>query len=79
VVYKKEEDMVDRRKVFQSFDTNNLYPFLKLYKGMKVILIEILYLKFGLINGMMGIVHKIVIDDSIPKKNTQLSYTLLYM
>jgi hypothetical protein len=50
-----------------------LYGFLKLYKGMKVILIEILYPKFGLINGTMGIVHKIVINDSIPKKNTQLS------
>jgi hypothetical protein len=35
---------------------------------MKVILIEILYPKFGLINGTMGIVHKIVIDDSITKK-----------
>jgi len=59
--------------VFQSFNTNNLYPFLKSYKGMKVILIEILYLKFGLIIGTMGIVHKILIDDFIPKKNIQLS------
>jgi hypothetical protein len=66
--YKKEENMVDRRKVFQSFNANNLYPFLKLYKAMKVILIEILYPKFGLINGTMGIVHKIVVDDFTPKK-----------
>jgi hypothetical protein len=26
VVYENEKDMVDRRKVFQSFNTNNLYP-----------------------------------------------------
>jgi hypothetical protein len=73
VVYKKEKNMVDRRKVFQSFNTNNLYPFFLIYKGMKVILIEILYPKFGLINGTMAIVHKIVIDDSITKKYIQLS------
>jgi hypothetical protein len=66
VVYKKEEeDIMDRRKMFQNFNIHILYPFLKLYKGMKVIIIEILYLKFGLINGTMGIVH---INDSTPKK-----------
>lgn len=40
---------------------------------MKVILIKNIYLKFRLIHGTMGIVHKIVTNDFIPKKTTQLS------
>ncbi len=35
--------------------------------------IENLYSKFGLINGTIGIVREIMIDDSIKEKKTQLS------
>jgi hypothetical protein len=59
--------------MFQSSNTNNVYPFVKLYKGMKVMFTKILYPKFGLINGTIYIIHEIVIDNSI---NFQFSETL---
>ncbi len=58
---------------------NNLYPFLKLYKGMKVMLIEILYPKFGLVNGIIDIVYEIVIDDSVKNKNSTCIEPPLYV
>jgi len=49
------------RKYVPSSNINNLYPFKKLYKGMKVMFTKILYPKLGLINGTIYIVHEIVI------------------
>jgi hypothetical protein len=49
------------RKYVPSSNTNNLYPFKKLYKGMKVMFTKILYPKFGLINGTIYIVREIEI------------------
>jgi hypothetical protein len=62
-----------------SSNSNNLYLFLKQYKGMKVMFIENLYPKFGLINGTVGIVCEIVIDDSIKEKNSTFIEPPLYV
>ncbi len=43
--------------------SKKIYPFKKLYKGMKVMFIQNLYFKFGLINGTIGMIHEIVMDD----------------
>ncbi len=61
-----------QRQCVSNFNNNNLYPFKKLYKGMKVMVIKKLYFKFGLINETIGMVHEIVMDDYIKEKN-QLS------
>jgi len=45
---------------------------------MKVMFVENLYPKFGLINGTIGIVREIVIDDSIKEKNSTFIKPPLY-
>jgi len=51
-----------------SFNTNNFDQFLKLYKGMNMIMfMKKWHPKCGLINGMIGIVHQIVIDNYVKK------------
>jgi ATP-dependent exoDNAse (exonuclease V) alpha subunit len=42
----------------------NLAPFLKIYKGMKVIIIENTYPKIGLLNGTIGDVQSISLTKS---------------
>jgi hypothetical protein len=44
-----EDIQLNIRQRVSSSNINNLYPFKKLYKGMKIMLIENLYPKFGLI------------------------------
>jgi hypothetical protein len=46
---------------------------------MKVMLIWNLYFKFGLINGKIGMVHEIVMDDSIKEKNSTFIEPPLYV
>jgi hypothetical protein len=46
---------------------------------MKVMFIENSYSKFGLINGTIGIVREIVIDDSIKEKNSTFIEPPLYV
>ncbi len=57
----------------------NVYPILKLYKGIKVMLIEILYPKFGFINGTINIVYEIVTNDYVKNKNSTFIEPLLYV
>ncbi len=74
------EDMqFNTRQYVSSSNNNNLYLFLKWYKGMKVMFIKNLYPKFGLINWTMGIVREIVIDDSIKEKNSSFIEPPLYV
>jgi hypothetical protein len=63
------------RKYVPNSNINKLYTFLKLYKDMKVMLINNLYLKFGLINGTTSIIHKIVIKTN----NSTFTNPLLYV
>ncbi len=63
------------RKYVPNSNINKLYTFLKLYKDMKVMLINNLYLKFGLINGATSIIHKIVIKTN----NSTFTNPLLYV
>ncbi len=44
--------------------TQNLTPFLKIYKGMKVIIIENTYLKIGIFNGTIGDIQSISLTKS---------------
>ncbi len=67
------------RKYVPSSNTNNLYPFKKLYKGMKVMFTKILYRKIGLINGTIYIVHEIVIDNSTNLKTFNFHKPFLYI
>jgi hypothetical protein len=46
---------------------------------MKIMLIENVYPKFGLINGTINIVHEIVIDDSIKNENSTFIKLPLYV
>lgn len=65
------EDMqFNIRQCISNSNSNSLYPFLKPYKCMKVMFIWNLYFKFGLINGTIGMVHEIVMGDSIKEKNS---------
>jgi hypothetical protein len=42
----------------------NLTPFLKLYKGMKIIITENLYPKLRIVNGTIGYIQNILINKS---------------
>jgi len=44
--------------------TQNLAPFLKIYKGMKVIITENTYPKIGILNGTIGDVQSISLTKS---------------
>ncbi len=44
--------------------TQNLTPFLKLYKGMKVIIIENLYPKLGIVNRTIDYIQNILVNKS---------------
>jgi hypothetical protein len=41
-----------------------LTPFFKLYKGMKVIIIENLYPKLGIVNGTISYIQNILVNKS---------------
>ncbi len=49
-----EDIQFNIRQYVSSSNNNSLYPFLKLYKVMKVMSIKNLHPKFGLINGTTG-------------------------
>jgi len=49
-----EDIQFNIRQYVSSSNSNSLYPFIKLYKGMKVMSIKNLYPKFWLKNGTMG-------------------------
>jgi len=63
------------RKYVPNSNINKLYTFLKLYRDMKVMLINNLYLKFGLINGTTSIIHKILIKTN----NSTFTNPFLYV
>jgi len=44
--------------------TKNLARFLKFYKGMKIIIIKNLYPKLGIVNGTIGYIQNILINES---------------
>ncbi len=52
------------RQIVSTSKTQNLTPFLKLYKGMKIIITENLYLKLGIVNGTISYIQKISINKS---------------
>jgi hypothetical protein len=54
------------RQTYSSKKTQNLYSFLKIYKGLKVMLTENRYPTLGLVNGTIGIVHEIILDHDTP-------------
>ncbi len=68
----REDIQFNIRQYVSSSNNNNLNLFLLWYKGMKVMFMENLYSKFGLVNGTIGIVREIVIDDSINEKKLNM-------
>jgi len=74
-----EDIQFNIRRCVSNSNNNILYPFLKQYKCMRVMLIENLYPKFGLINRTIGIVCEIVMDDSIKEKKSTFIEPFLYV
>ncbi len=74
-----EDIQFNIRQWVSSSNNNNLYSFLKLYKGMRVMLIENLYPKFGLINGTISIGREIVMDDFIKEKKSTFVEPPMYV
>jgi hypothetical protein len=58
------------RQTYSSKKTQNLHSFLKLYKGMKVMLTENQFPILGLVNGTIGTVYKIIFDHEVPKNDS---------
>ena len=58
------------RQTYFSKKTQNLHSFLKLYKGMTVMLTENQFPTLGLVHGTIGIVYEIIFDHDVPKNDS---------
>jgi ATP-dependent exoDNAse (exonuclease V) alpha subunit len=52
------------RQTMSTSKTQCLAPFLKIYKGMKIIIIENLYPELGIVNGNIGYIENISLTYS---------------
>jgi hypothetical protein len=66
--YKKSLIQIDIqypiRQIVSTSKIQNLTPFLKLYKGMKVIIMTNLSPKLGIVNGTIGNIQNISVNES---------------
>jgi hypothetical protein len=58
------------RQTYSSKKTQNLHSFLKLFKGMKVVLIENQFPTLGLVNGTIGTTYEIIFDHDVSKNDS---------
>jgi hypothetical protein len=58
------------RQTYSSKKTQNLHSFLKLYKGMKVMLTENQFPTLGLVNDTIGTGYEIIFDHDVSKNDS---------